>query len=261
VSPIPRKSARRTTCFALCAALCAVAAQAVAAPEEIQVYLDDATAPGHFGLDIHNNLALSGLREPDYPGARASEHVYRLTPEFYYGLAPGLELGAYLLSARDATGEAHVDGAKLRLKYIAPHDAAKGAFWGLNLEVGKSSLAVAERPWNYELKAITGLRRGPWLLACNLDLDGSLSAHGGPVELAFDTKVSHAVGQHTQLGIETYSELGPVNSPGGLSERSQMLYAVVDTDLSAFDLSFGVGRGLTHASDPWMLKAILGFQF
>lgn len=258
---IPRALAAATRGLALCSALCSFAAPACAAPEEIQVYLDDATEPGHIGLDVHNNLALSGLRVPDYEGARPANHVYRLTPEFYYGLAPGLELGAYLLSARDAAGDAHVDGVKLRLKYIAPHDAIQGGFWGVNLEVGKSSLAVAERPWNFELKTIAGLRRGPWLLACNLDFDGSLSARGGPVELAFDAKIARDVGQGTQLGIETYSELGPDTSPGDLSGRSQMLYAVADHEFSKFDLNIGLGRGLTHGSDPWVLKAIIGLKF
>lgn len=239
----------------------AAAPPAQAAPEEIQVYLDDATAPGHVGLDLHNNLAVAGLRSPDYPGERPAEHVYRLTPEFYYGLAPGLELGAYLLTARDATGEAHVDGTKLRLKYIAPHDAAQGAFWGANLEIGHSSLAVAERPWNYELKGIAGLRRGPWLLACNLDLDGSPSARGGAVGLALDTTLARDIGHDTQLALEAYDELGPLRGPGGLSDRSQMLYAAVDSEFRAFDLNLGVGRGLTHASDPWVLKAIVGFKF
>ena len=136
--------------------LLAIPSPALAAPEEIQVYLDDATAPGKFGLDVHNNVALSGIRDAEYPGARPANHVYRLTPEFYYGIAPGLELGAYLLTARDADGGVHVDGAKMRLKYIAPHDEKQGSFWGVNLEVGLGrGLTSASDPW--VLKAIVGL--------------------------------------------------------------------------------------------------------
>jgi hypothetical protein len=32
------------------------------APEEIQVYIDDMTTPGHFGLDVHNNFVFSAYR-------------------------------------------------------------------------------------------------------------------------------------------------------------------------------------------------------
>ena len=243
------------------AAAALTAGSALAAPEEIQVYLDDATAPGKFGLDIHNNYALSGTRDPDEAGGRAANHVYRLTPEFYYGLAPGLELGAYLLTARDAAGDIHVDGAKMRLKYIAPHDDKQGAFWGANLEVGRSTLAVAPQPWNYELKGIWGLRRGPWLLAANIDIDASLSAQGGPAELALDLRLARDVGHGTQLALETYSELGELSHPGAVGNHSQHVYAVLDRDFGSFDLEAGIGRGLTSASDPWVLKAIVGLHF
>ncbi len=231
------------------------------APEEIQIYLDDLTTPGRFGLDVHNNFVVRGSDTPDYAGARPPDHVYRLTPEFYYGLTPSFELGAYVLTAYDRDRAAHVDGAKLRLKYIAPHDAARGAFWGLNLEVGKSDLAIAERPWNYELKGIVGERIGKWLVALNLNVDSALSSRGGPATIDLDARLGYNVGHSTQIALETYDELGALSSPGGLHDRSHTLYVVVDTDLRVCDLSAGVGRGLTAASDSWVIKAIVGFHF
>jgi hypothetical protein len=232
-----------------------------AAPEEIQIYLDDLTAPGHFGLDVHNNYAWRASDRPDYDGARPPDHVYRLTPEFYYGLTPSFELGVYLLTAFDRGHDGHVDGEKLRLKYVAPHDETRGAFWGLNLEVGRSDLAVAERPWNYELKAILGERFGRWLVAVNVNVDSALSSHGGPAALELDTRVGYAVSQLSQVAIEAYDELGPLSGPGSLPARSHVLYVVVDTDLRLCDLSVGLGRGLTAAADGWVAKAIIGFHF
>ena len=241
--------------------LLAAAPAALGAAEEIQVYTDDATAPGQFGLDVHNNVALSGLDAAEYPGARVANHVYRMTPEFYYGLAPGLELGAYFLFARDGDGGAHADGVKMRLKYIAPHVVTQGMYWGANLEVGKSDRAVAEQPWNYEIKGLWGLRRGAWLVAANLDVDGSLSTRGGPAGLGIDFKVARDVGNDTHVGLETYSELGELSAPGSLASRSHYVYAVADHGFRGFDLEVGLGRGLTNASDPWILKAIVGLQF
>jgi hypothetical protein len=256
-----RTPRRRARALPLCLLLAALPTAAFAADEEIQVYTDDATAPGQFGLDLHSNVALKGYTVPDYPGARPSNHVVRVTPEFYYGLAPGLELGAYLLFARDVAGDLHGDGIKLRLKYIAPHNATDGAYWGANLEVGRSDLAVAERPWNYELKGLWGLRRGPWLWAVNVDIDGSVSSHGGPAGLGLDLKVARDVGHETHVGFETYSDLGEVSSPGALRTRSHYVYAVADHDFRHFDLEVGLGRGLSGNADPWILKAIVGLQF
>lgn len=262
MSAARRAFAGARVAVALAAAALALAARpAWSAPEEIQVYLDDLTPPGRFGLDVHNNYAARASEVPDYDGERPPAHVYRLTPEFYYGLSRSFELGVYLLTAVDRDRRWHADGAKLRLKFITPHDEEAGPFFGLNLEVGKSDLAVAERPWNYELKGIAGERFGRWLLAVNLDVDSALSSHGGPAQIALDTRLAYGASRRLQLALEAYDELGPLTGPGGLHGRSQMLYAVVDADLRAFDLDFGVGRGLTAAADGWVVKAIVGFHF
>jgi hypothetical protein len=246
---------------ALTVGLLLAAPPARSAPEEIQVYLDDLTTPGHFGLDVHNNFVIRGSEFADYAGARPPEHVYRLTPEFYYGLTPAFELGVYVLTAYDRGHAAHVDGEKVRLKYIAPHDAEHGVFWGLNLEIGRSDLEVAERPWNYELKGILGERFGRWLVAFNLNADAALSSHGGPATIDLDTRLGYSVSPETQIAVEAYDELGALTGPGGLHGRSQTVYVVVDTDLRFCELSAGVGRGLTAAADGWLVKAIVGFHF
>ena len=117
-----------------------------AAPEEIQVYLDDKEDPGKVSVDLHNNDSLAGRKTADYSGERHPDHVYRLTPEFNFRLTDTLEEGAYLLTNLPATGDAIVDGAKLRLKYIAPHDSTAGPFWGLNLEMGRIRMADSPLP-------------------------------------------------------------------------------------------------------------------
>src|SRR5947209_7366625 len=101
---------------------CMLSATAMAAEDEIQVYMDDLTKPGHFGMDLHNNYVASGKRTPDYPGANPAAHTYRFTPEFYYGLTPTMELGLYLLTTQAPGTGPNYDGQKLRFKYIAPHD-------------------------------------------------------------------------------------------------------------------------------------------
>jgi hypothetical protein len=243
------------------AVLLAAASPVLAAPEEIQVYLDDTVEPGHFGLDVHQNYAISGLTQTDYAGQRPANHVYRLTPEFYYGLAPGLELGVYVLSTLDQDNRAAVDGAKMRLKYIAPHDEASGGFWGLNLEVGKSDRALEDHPWNYELKGIAGYRVGRYTLGANLNLDAALGAGAGPTTAELDTRFAMRIRGKTEAALELYDALGPVAHPGHLSAQSHTVYAVLDTDVGPMDLEVGLGRGLTSSADGWVVKVIAGFRF
>lgn len=171
-----------------------------AAPSKILAYLDDLRAPGQLGVDVHNDSVFSGRSAPDYPGEQAPAKVYRLTPEFAYGLSKTTELGLYLLSTRDAQAHVHGDAIKGRIKYIAPHASDARPFWGANLEVGRSSLRVSETRWNAEVKGILGYRTGGWTLAVNPNFDWSLSAGGGPVTGDVDIKVDYSLDAKTQVG-------------------------------------------------------------
>jgi hypothetical protein len=253
---------RRIVICGIAASFSLAAAPCLSAPEEIQVYTDEMTAPGHFGADIHNSYVFSGPDTPGYPGAQPPDRVYRLTPEFYYGLSENFELGLYLLTTTVSGEPTNYDGEKLRLKYVPDHDRVRGAYWGVNLEVGKTSLRVAQAPWNAELKGIYGYRSGPWLVAVNADLDWSLSkSPDNKVGLGVDTKISYAVAGSTRLGIESYNDLGSIGDPGNLGMQSQTLYGVIDTEIGGVDLNLGIGRGLTAASDQWILKFIVGLHF
>jgi hypothetical protein len=250
-------------CLALSAAVLGLYAGAgQAASEEIQVYLDDLSAPGQFGVDVHNNFVFKGARTASYPGETPPNHEYRLTPEFYYGITRTLELGLYVLTARAAGGNTRLDGSKLRLKYIAPHDETQGGYWGLNLEVGKTALSASETPWNGQLKGILGWRSGPWTFGANPNLDWSLSQGGGPVAASLDIKAARNVTERTQLGAELYSELGPAKAVQAWKRNAKTLYAVLDQELGhEIDLNLGIGRGLTPDADRWTLKFIVGTHF
>jgi hypothetical protein len=236
------------------------AATARAAPEEIQVYMNEMDVPGEFGLDLHNNYVFSGSPALEYPGAQVSLRRYRLTPELSYGLTPSIELGAYLpLLTLTDQGNLSAEGIKFRIKYIAAKSFAENTWWGLNLEVGKVSHSLDINPWNAELKTIVGGRFGKWLLAANANIDFVVSGpQPGPVELDVDGKVSYSVSANTQLGVETYSGLGPLSSLGRLQREDQAIYVVADTSIGKWDLDVGLGRGFGDSPDRWVFKAIVG---
>jgi hypothetical protein len=235
---------------------------ALAAPEEIQVYMDELSKPGQFGVDVHNNFVMSGSNSPDYPGAQPPNHVFRVTPEFYYGITDTLEVGLYLLSTTTPGNSPNSDGEKVRLKYVAKHDEEQGSFWGANLEIGKTSLRVSAATWNAQIKGIYGYRSGRWTFAINPNFDWSLSGPtSSPVALDVDTKISYKTNAGYQLGLESYNELGPLRNLGHLNQLSQTLYGVIDTKVGKFELNAGIGRGLTTVSDRWLAKFIIGTHF
>jgi len=63
-------------------------------------------------------------------------------------------------------------------------------------------------------------------------------------------------------GIEYYGTLGPVGSFLPASQQQQQLYGVVDLNVDPrWEINFGVGAGLTRATDGLIIKMILGRRF
>ena len=77
--------------------VCALASfPAMSTPDEIEVYTDEISAPGTFGLEQHLNYTLDGVKTAEYAGQMTSHRVMQATPEFYYGISDTLEAGVYL---------------------------------------------------------------------------------------------------------------------------------------------------------------------
>jgi hypothetical protein len=256
-----RSTSIRTWSIALGLTLAAAASTpAMAAPEEIQVYMDEMSKQGEFGLDVHNNYVTQGPAVADYPGGLPSLHTYRVTPEFAYGITDNLEAGLYILSALNPQGGYSIGGEKLRLKFIAPkHSENQDWWWGLNFELGRLNRYYDINPSNAELKGIYGFRKGPWTVAFNANIDWTAV---GPQPTGavydFDTKLSYKVADKWRLGIESYNGLGDYHSFGDLGHSEELLYAVADTSFGDWDLNAGVGHGLTRVGDQWVFKFILG---
>jgi len=131
-----------------------------AAPEEVQVYMDEINPAGTAGLDVHLNYVTSGQPGADYAGAEPSLHDFRVTPEFSLGLGSGFEAGLYLpLATLSSDGVFRAQGVKARIKWIAPHAQDSAFYWGANFELGRVAYRLDQNPWNAELKGIAGWRR------------------------------------------------------------------------------------------------------
>lgn len=238
-----------------------IAGAARAADEEIQVYMDEIGPPRQLGLDLHLNFVPSGRVTPDSPGEQASGGRTRITPEWSYALNPNLELGAYLpLTTIDRHGDFAADGIKARIKWVAPRADGQDMFWGVNFELGRVSHALDKNPWNAELKGIVGVRKGPWTLAANLNLDWVVSGpdQGASPDLQLALKADYSLDKDTAIGVETYNALGSIRAPGRLEEGDHQTFLVVDRSFGRWDMDFGVGRGYGAPEDRWIIKAIVG---
>jgi len=227
--------------------------------DEIQVYDDAIGKPGEIGLDIHANYVPSGKKTPDWGGDAPSHHSFRVTPEFNFGLTETLEAGLYLPFLRESNGDSHLEGAKVRLKYLtAPKDSAY--FWGLNGELGHVSLRSAVQRWNLEVRPIIGYKINKWQFTVNPILGFELSGtHSNVPEFEPAVRASYELHEDLSVSLEHYAGLGPLNNIAPYSEQSHITYVVVDTLVAGHNVDFGVGKGWNANSDKWTIKAIINF--
>ena len=239
-----------------------VAGTALAAsPDEIQVYNDAINKQGESSLDIHTNYVISGAKTAAWPGDTPSDHSFRVTPEFAYGLTENWEFGAYLPFLMESNGTKHIEGAKLRLKYLsAPKDSS--FYWGLNGELGRVSFRSAEQNWNVELRPILGYRAEKWHFTVNPILGWALSGTQSRVpgfSPAF--RVSYVLKEDLSVSLEHYADLGNLNNILPYSQQTHNTYAAIDTVVAGHNINFGVGKGWNANSDKWTVKAIINVPF
>ena len=66
------------------------------------------------------------------------------------------------------------------------------------------------------------------------------------------------LGQNLSVGVEYYTDLGPLQSWLPFNEQQHNVYGVVDFKIGRFDVNAGVGYGLTPGSDRLIAKMIIG---
>jgi len=131
-----------------------------------------------------------------------------------------------------------------------------GYFAGMNVELSFVERRFEEARRTAEIRPIVGYRNDDWLLSFNPILSTDLAGpQKGVLTFAPAFKIARSVGGGYALGAEYYAELGRLSHFAPGSEQSHILYFVLDTQT----VNFGVGRGLSGASDRWTVKAIFSF--
>lgn len=221
------------------------------------VYTEELNEPGQFGLEQHLNYSLQGAQVPEYPGQMPPHHVLQATPEFSYGISDTLEAGLYLPVAFAPDGNSFINGARLRLKYIAPKARGGQFFYGLNVEVSRNSPRVSESATGIELRPILGYRSSFWLLSFNPILNAGLSDNvSRQAQFEPALKLTRRLNEGLHGGIEYYGVYGAWNQMLPAGQAGHTVYAVLDGEWQGYDINFGIGRGLANASDDWVVKSV-----
>jgi hypothetical protein len=238
-----------------------IAATVLAAPEEIQVYLDEFADVGKFGLDFHTSYVTSA------ESGASTRNMLRITPELSYGINENWEGALYWLASTGPGqngGQPVSDGYKLRLKWRprAPSNDSPW-YWAINMEVGELAPRFYPDRTSGELKFIGVWKSGAWIVGSNLNLDSPLrsdSQQSSTAELDFKIayRIASASAYELQLGIEHYAGLGPLKNLYASDERSNMTFLIADFAFKGWDFNVGLGTASGATQDKTLIKAIIG---
>ena len=233
--------------------------QPARAADEIQVYNAGIAAVGQFTIQQHLNYTALGLKDPPFPGGLVSNHAINGTPEFAYGVTDWWEVGLYLPFA--IQDQQFLSNAfKLRTLFVAPNADKRDFFYGLNLEFSNTTPKFSQTRFTLEVRPIIGVRNAEYELIFNPIVDAGFGKLG-ELDFAPAARLARKIGQDTFLGLEYYADFGEIGNFAKLADQQHTLFVVTDFKLGVLDVNFGVGYGLTPASDRWVIKTILGYAF
>lgn len=232
---------------------------AARAADEIQVYNAGIADVGQFTIQQHLNYIALGQKDPPFPGGIPSNHSINGTPEFAYGMTDWWELGLYLpFSIQNQ--QFLSDAFKLRTLFVSPHAADRSFFYGVNFEFSYEMPRFAQTRFGLEIRPIIGIRNAQYEFIVNPIVGVGFGRHG-EVDFTPAVRVARKFGDDLFAGFEYYADFGEIGNFKKLSDQSHTLFAVTDFKVGDFGVNFGVGYGLTPASDRLVVKTIIGYAF
>ena len=238
-----------------CGIFCATAARANT--DEIQVYDASIAAPGTFNLTLHGNYTPAGLEQPDFPGGLVSDGSYNGVAEWAYGVADWFEAGLYLpLYSVTPKHGAQVNGFKLRALFVVPDARQRTFFYGINFEFSYHARHWDTRRFTSEIRPIIGWHLGEVDVVFNPILDNSFTGARN-LDFAPSARLAYAASPRWTVAAEEYADFGPLHNFYSPRQQSHQLFGVIDYTGAPISIEFGIGAGLTSASDQAVAKLIL----
>jgi hypothetical protein len=230
---------------------------------EIQVYASELVAPGNTMVELHSNFTFIGAKAV-VDGMYPTEHQLHETVEITHGFNDWFETGFYVFTSADSRVGWQWVGDHIRPRVRVPEDWKWPVGVSLSLELGYQRAVYSPDSWTLEIRPIVDKTLGKLYLCLNPTLDRSF--HGPSVRqgLVFspNVKVGYDVTKVVNAGFEYYGSTGPITGFDPLRDQQQQIFAVTDLNFSKdWEFNFGVGVGMTGATDHLIVKMIIGRRF
>ena len=232
-------------------------ASARAQTDEIQVYDAEIAPPGKFNLTLHNNWIAEGRDKPAFPDGLVPDESWNGVPEWAYGVTDWFEAGLYFpLYSYSKNRGMTFNGTKVRALFVSPHAAERTFFYGMNFEGSYNARHWDPKHFTSEIRPILGLHLASVDLIVNPILDTDYTRVEN-LDFAPASRVAYNFSPKWALAMEEYSDYGALRGFEPWNQQSHQLFGVIDHHGKFLDIEFGVGFGLTDASDKLTFKLIL----
>jgi hypothetical protein len=242
---------------------CAVSAAFAQGNYEVQVYGADLVPKGVTMVELHSNFTAKGVQGV-IGGVLPTNHAEHETLEVTHGFGEWFELGSYLFTSVQPDGSWNWVGSHIRPRVAVPERYGLPVGVSLSMELGYQRPDFSPDTWTWEIRPIVDKKIDKWYFAFNPALDRSFHGPSTSAGLEFspNVKFSYDVTKRVAAGVEYYGSYGPIRGFDPLREQQQQIMPAVDVDFGdKWEFNFGVGVGVTQATDHLLIKAILGYRF
>ena len=253
----------------VCAGALGIAAMFAAAPAsaqdnyEIQVYGVDTVAPGHTMVELHSNFTFDGSKTYA-DGLNPTNHALHETVEITHGWNDWFETGFYIFTSERSGDGIDWVGDHIRPRVRVPEKWKWPVGVSLSMEFGYQRRQFSADTWTLEIRPIIDKTMGKWYWSFNPSLDRSFHGPGVNQGLVFSPnfKFSYDLTPKIAAGLEYYGSLGPITGFDPVSQQQQQIFPAIDLNIAPqWEINFGLGVGLTGATDHLIAKMILGYRF
>jgi len=230
---------------------------------EIQVYPSETVPPKTTMVELHSNFLFQGSKTTE-DGVLPTEHALHETIEITQGFTPWFETGFYVFTTVPNGQGWRWVGDHIRPRVRVP----PGWHWpvgvSLSTEFGYARPIYSASVWSWEIRPIVDQQKGRLYWSINPAFE---KAFTGPEsrrgwEFSPDAKISWSFTKVVAFGLEYYAGFGPVSGFDAFPYQAQQFVPAFDLEVSPrWEINFGLGVGVTRATDHMLFKAIIGRRF
>ena len=230
---------------------------------EVQVYASQLTPKGVTMVELHSNITAKGTRGV-MDGVLPTNRAVHETVEITHGFNEWFETGFYQFTSIQADGSWKWVGTHIRPRISLPEKYHLPVGLSLSTEFGYQRPNFDSDTWTWEIRPIIDKQIGRLYLAFNPTFEKSFHGPNKDAGYEFSPNIKFAYDVHRKVavGLEYYGAYGPAFSWDRPRDTEQMFLPAIDVDFGKnWEFNFGVGVGVTQATDHLLIKAIVGYRF